>query len=120
MTCPSEHQTAIDVCHSLAFPFYQLQPVFEDTSRQESCCNRLAANHCIELVAKAYCSEDDQDTSSFDDFLEKIIPGDQCQDYQKVGQCTDPILALCLLFITSSILIFFVYVVHDCLCGSCI
>ncbi len=130
MTCLAEHQTVIDVCHSLTFPFYRLQALLiEGDRRKESCCSRLAASHCMEEVMEKNCGQLGQFFTVFfcaniDKILDKIIEGEQCLDYQIVEQCTDSDIFFLLGFFTclilSIVVAFVVYVVRTifkCFCG---
>ncbi|KAH9409112.1 hypothetical protein TYRP_011390 [Tyrophagus putrescentiae] len=118
MTCLAEHQTAIDVCQSLTFPFYRLQALLiEGDRRKESCCFCLSARHCMDQVANAYCGGLGQYTAAA---LDMLTEGEQCHDYQKVKHCTHPAFFLLLGFLLLAFVVFLIFVVLSIikwLCG---
>lgn len=120
MTCPSEHRAAIDVCHSLTFPFYGLQAgIIENDRPKLSCCSRLVARNCMSLVTKTFCGETCQYNSSFTTVLNTIIDSEQCQNYQQLNQCTQPgflILLVVLVIVCITAVIILIIGIFNFLC----
>lgn len=116
--CPAKHTGKVNICHTLAFPFYNLQVFFQNDPLKAKCCSRLAAKDCQNVVFKFYCGKTTSEFFTFSNqILDSIATGSQCIDYTSIFQCTH----WTLLAVEFGIIVLVIWLVLKgillCLCG---
>lgn len=119
ITCPEKHLKAIDNCHSLVYPFYQLQADFENDNQKMKCCSRLAALDCVGFVTRMYCGESTGNIYEFTTkFIDRIASGGECSDFASVANCTSPFLMFFLIIFVVLIISAILKCLVVCICGA--